>query len=76
MYNNYGLEVDIWAFGIVIREMTEGSPPSIDWDNINSNMVPDFYNPEDWSQELRDFAARCYVVDRKKRATAEELLQV
>ncbi|RDY09682.1 Mitogen-activated protein kinase kinase kinase 17, partial [Mucuna pruriens] len=82
-HSEYESPADIWALGCAVMEMVTGKPA---WDvcsasNIWSLLIrigvgeesPKI--PEELSKEGKDFLAKCFVKDPKKRWTAEMLLK-
>eukprot|EP01028_Stygiella_incarcerata_P002918 TRINITY_DN15584_c0_g1_i3.p1 TRINITY_DN15584_c0_g1~~TRINITY_DN15584_c0_g1_i3.p1 ORF type:complete len:967 (-),score=282.53 TRINITY_DN15584_c0_g1_i3:2128-5028(-) len=76
----HGTPADIWSFGCTILEMYTGRPP---WGDFRSVVVALLHIaqsktgppiPDSASQNLRSFLQRCFAVDPKERATADELL--
>ncbi len=78
---DYGVKVDLWSLGIMAIEMAEGEPPLIDEPPLRALLLivtrgaPTLKEPHLWSDEFKDFLARCLDTDAKTRASSEELLQ-
>jgi serine/threonine protein kinase len=74
--------VDIWSLGIMVMEMAEGEPPYMEFPPlralflITTKGIPGLKQPEIWSDEFKDFVAKCLEKDVQSRPTSEELLQV
>ncbi|PRP77295.1 p21-activated protein kinase [Planoprotostelium fungivorum] len=64
----YGIEVDIWSLGIVMRELAEGEPPYID--------DPPLRDSDKYSEEFHDFMSKCLAMEPALRPSAGELLKV
>ncbi|XP_031553292.1 serine/threonine-protein kinase 3-like [Actinia tenebrosa] len=77
----YDCLADIWSLGITAIEMAEGKPPYADIHPMRAIFMiptkppPTFKDPERWSEEFRDFVAKCLVKNPEERATASQLLQ-
>lgn len=71
---------DIWSFGISLLELTNKHPPTAQnkiramWISAVGVIEP-FEDPERWSDNYKDFMARCLEKDPLKRASAGELLK-
>lgn len=74
---------DIWSLGITVIEMGDGVPPNSEVStykamrmttNLN-NPSPTFRDPSIWSDEIKDFVAKCLEKDKTKRPDAAALLQ-
>jgi len=78
---NYDQKVDIWSLGIMCMEMAEGEPPYMEFPPlralflITTKGIPDLKKPQDWSNDFRDFVARCLNKDTGMRPDAAELLK-
>jgi len=84
MYENmpgYGMEVDMWACGVILFTLLSGSPPF--WHRrqmIMLRMIMEgkytFSSPEwdDISENAKDLIRNLLIVDKKKRYTAEQAL--
>jgi serine/threonine protein kinase len=75
----YGRKVDIWSFGITLREMIEKEPPFMDFSPLEALVkirsgLPKWKNPEELSKEFISFYDRCVCVDPEDRPSAKELL--
>eukprot|EP00818_Percolomonas_sp_WS_P010566 CAMPEP_0117452496 /NCGR_PEP_ID=MMETSP0759-20121206/9652_1 /TAXON_ID=63605 /ORGANISM="Percolomonas cosmopolitus, Strain WS" /LENGTH=1032 /DNA_ID=CAMNT_0005245327 /DNA_START=583 /DNA_END=3681 /DNA_ORIENTATION=- len=81
MQTGHGRSADIWSVGCTVMEMCTGKPPFAEYRTAaavmfhiaSTNDLPKF--PEFMSEDARSFLKRCFVRDRTKRATAEELLR-
>ncbi|KAE8608736.1 hypothetical protein XENTR_v10011589 [Xenopus tropicalis] len=76
----YGVECDIWSFGITVIEMAEGYAPlsEISRDMIYYHIVkdqPPTLQYGKWSSDFMNFLSWCLQKDPDYRATAEELLR-
>uniref|UniRef100_A0A1I8GDR7 Protein kinase domain-containing protein n=1 Tax=Macrostomum lignano TaxID=282301 RepID=A0A1I8GDR7_9PLAT len=76
----YSRESDIWAFGCSVYQMVSGARPFADARNflgmaqlIERRGAPVL--PDGRSAELRDFHSRCTAKDRRRRKSAQELLE-
>ncbi len=75
----YNEAIDIWALGIMAREMLEGEPPYMDFlpskamSFITTRGIPPLQEG-DYSPELLDFVEQCLSRDSDARPSAEELL--
>ncbi|KAK4565431.1 hypothetical protein LTR86_004048 [Recurvomyces mirabilis] len=73
----YGMEVDIWAFGVTLYEMAAGHPP---YSNVQPNRLAEALSTAprleggNYSDGLRDFVAFCLNSDPKARPSADEVL--
>eukprot|EP00010_Vexillifera_abyssalis_P000214 CAMPEP_0201561202 /NCGR_PEP_ID=MMETSP0173_2-20130828/78672_1 /ASSEMBLY_ACC=CAM_ASM_000268 /TAXON_ID=218659 /ORGANISM="Vexillifera sp., Strain DIVA3 564/2" /LENGTH=494 /DNA_ID=CAMNT_0047975691 /DNA_START=885 /DNA_END=2369 /DNA_ORIENTATION=- len=76
----YDHKADIWAVGVVIREMMEGEPPYMDEPPlralflITTQGMPEIPNAKRWSPELLDFLSHAMETDISKRWTSTKLL--
>eukprot|EP01117_Protostelium_nocturnum_P008653 TRINITY_DN3107_c0_g1_i1.p1 TRINITY_DN3107_c0_g1~~TRINITY_DN3107_c0_g1_i1.p1 ORF type:complete len:816 (+),score=234.83 TRINITY_DN3107_c0_g1_i1:48-2495(+) len=75
----YDKSIDIWALGITIVEMAEGSPPYSELSPakaVAAVVDKDFrgLRHSGWSDNLRDLLSKMLVRDPKKRSTADQLL--
>ncbi|KAK3708853.1 hypothetical protein QZH41_016286, partial [Actinostola sp. cb2023] len=77
----YDCLADIWSLGITAIEMAEGKPPYADIHPMRAIFMiptkppPTFKDPGRWSEDFRDFVAKCLVKNPDERATASQLLQ-
>ena len=75
----YDTKVDIWSFGIVAMELTNGDPPYISepQSRIIINIVKNKPPPikAKWSALFQDFVSLALTKDPKKRPSADELLE-
>uniref|UniRef100_A0A1I8GE51 Protein kinase domain-containing protein n=1 Tax=Macrostomum lignano TaxID=282301 RepID=A0A1I8GE51_9PLAT len=76
----YSRESDIWAFGCSVFQMASGARPFSKCGNPWA--VPELLKrrgapalPDGRSAELQDFYSRCTAKDRKRRRSAQELLE-
>ena len=75
----YGTAVDIWAFGILAVELTQGEPPKLACRqhdvirNIIHGPLPTI--SDRWSEEFQAFLGRCLVKEPSNRASAGALLE-
>jgi len=79
--NLYDYKVDVWALGIVIREMIEGEPPFSDQPPMRTLYLlttqdpPPMKDPSKWSSACLDFLDKCLQRNPDARYTSEMLLQ-
>jgi len=79
--NDYGPLVDIWSFGIMVREMIEGEPPYMELPSakalflIITKGLPPLKKGNKFTAELRDFLSLTLAKEVKERAEAIQLLQ-
>ena len=76
----YGMESDVWSFGIALIEMM-GMTPYSEYDNyqvltLNRIAVLPFDYHDIGSEELLDFLENCFIVKVPKRRSVSELLNV
>lgn len=77
----YDTLADIWSLGVMALEMADGVVPRLDLPPIKALFVisteppPELEDPDDWSDEFKDFLACCLVKDVSLRKNATELLQ-
>ncbi|KAL2914909.1 hypothetical protein HK105_205450 [Polyrhizophydium stewartii] len=77
----YGTNADIWSLGITCIEMAEGRPPYYHLHPmraifmIPSKPPPKLEAEEDFSEEFRQFIARCLTKNPLARPSARELLE-
>jgi len=77
--SKYDNKVDIWSLGIMVLEMVEGEPPYMDKPPLRALFLivsegrPPFKNPDDMSDELKDFITICTHKEADKRPTAKDL---
>ena len=75
----YDTKVDIWSFGILAMELTNGDPPYIyehqaaALRKIVENDTPPI--KEKWSPLFQDFVSKCLVKDPNERPNADQLLE-
>ncbi|XP_061169935.1 myosin-IIIb-like isoform X3 [Saccostrea echinata] len=78
---NYDIRCDIWSLGITAIELADGEPPLSDLHpmralfKIPRNPQPQLVNPDQWSDDFKDFIAQCLVKDFEARPFAQDLLQ-
>ena len=78
----YNEKVDIWALGITIIELVEGSPPLAEYPPLTVLLAiskcepPQLKEPESVGDEIKDFLAKCFTIDPGKRPSAQQLLEV
>jgi len=76
----YGVKVDCWSTGILLMEMAEGEPPYMEYPPlralfmITTKGIPDLKDAAKWSDELRDFLAKCLTKEVDARPDAKTLL--
>jgi len=78
----YGIEVDMWAVGVILYIMLSGSPPFYSQDDdevFDQILAGDFDFPKSmWknvSEEAVDLVKKLMTVDPKKRLTARQTLE-
>uniref|UniRef100_A0A1I8I8K8 Protein kinase domain-containing protein n=1 Tax=Macrostomum lignano TaxID=282301 RepID=A0A1I8I8K8_9PLAT len=76
----YSRESDIWAFGCSVFQMASGARPFKGYEGfypvafkITNSGAPAL--PDGRSAELRDFYSRCTAKERRRRRSAQELLE-
>jgi len=78
--NGYDHKADIWSLGITAIEMAEAKPPHYDINPLRVIFVipkrapPTLTKPEQWSENFKDFIAKCLKKNSLERPSAEELL--
>eukprot|EP01124_Arcella_intermedia_P020320 TRINITY_DN2779_c0_g4_i2.p1 TRINITY_DN2779_c0_g4~~TRINITY_DN2779_c0_g4_i2.p1 ORF type:complete len:116 (+),score=36.24 TRINITY_DN2779_c0_g4_i2:237-584(+) len=78
---DYGIKVDIWSFGILLREMLESEPPYIEFPPlralfmVTSKGIPPLKEEHKYSPELVQFYNQCLEKDVEKRPTSDLLLE-
>jgi p21-activated kinase 1 len=78
--SEYDQTVDVWALGILLIEMAEGSPPYEGerfedvMDSILTNPAPRLKNKLKWSKDISQFLSLCLRKEPKERPAAEGLL--
>lgn len=77
---HYTNAIDVWSFGLCLLEMSTGSRPYAECDNIGQiykkvslGVLPSLEGIED--TVVLDVVRRCLAVDPQERPTAEQLLQ-
>jgi len=75
------LSADIWSFGIVLLEMTNGSPPNRHSSvkalyEIITKKPPTLADPNKWSSDLKDFISQMLIQDPDKRQSSEKLAEL
>lgn len=79
---SHGVEVDIWSFAICLLELANGAPPhehsatKAMFIAATEGYPQPFDNSDKWSSDMKNFFAKCLVIDPSKRAKAKELLKV
>eukprot|EP01094_Clydonella_sp_ATCC50884_P030526 TRINITY_DN99_c1_g1_i3.p1 TRINITY_DN99_c1_g1~~TRINITY_DN99_c1_g1_i3.p1 ORF type:complete len:420 (-),score=141.45 TRINITY_DN99_c1_g1_i3:178-1437(-) len=77
---NYDQKVDVWSLGIMIMEMAEGEPPYMEFPPlralflITTKGIPELNNPQQWTDEFKDFTYKCLQKEVEDRPDACELL--
>ena len=74
---------DIWSLGCVVLEMSTGKKPwsELQFDNLYAALMVIATSgkspivPNSLSDDLKDFLAKCFIIDSKERPTAKDLLQ-
>ena len=77
---HYNQKVDVWSFGVLIREFLDGEPPYFKEQQMRviyniANNDPMESLKENLSGDLRSFIGRCLQKDPQLRATVDELLE-
>jgi len=76
----YDSKVDVWALGVMVREMADCEPPYLDLPParaillIMTKGLPPIKEPGKWTDKLKDFCARSLAQSPDRRATTAELL--
>lgn len=76
----YGVKVDCWSTGILLMEMAEGEPPYMEYPPlralfmITTKGIPDLREAAKWTEEMRDFLAKCLTKEVDIRPDAKTLL--
>lgn len=77
----YDVKADIWSLGITAIEMAESKPPYADIHPmraiflIPSRPPPTLSKPDNYSEDFRDFIAKCLTKKPDDRPSASELLK-
>jgi protein-serine/threonine kinase len=81
----FGCKGDIWALGIMCREMITGLPPYIEKEEhptykwpvlaLVSQGPPLLEEPKKWSSSFKDFMDKCFIEDYDNRPTAAGLYE-
>jgi serine/threonine protein kinase len=77
----YGVKVDCWSTGILLMEMAEGEPPYMEYPPlralfmITTKGIPDLRDAAKWSEDMRDFLAKCLTKEVDQRPDAQTLLR-
>jgi len=78
---NYDQKVDIWSLGIMCMEMAEGEPPYMDFPPlralflITTKGIPPLKETARWSNEFKDFVAKCLDKENETRLDANDMLK-
>ncbi|XP_052720135.1 myosin-IIIb-like isoform X3 [Crassostrea angulata] len=85
---NYDIRCDIWSLGITAIELADGEPPLSDLHPMRAlfkipsllnkdqrNPQPQFANPDRWSEDFKDFIAKCLIKDFEVRPFTHDLLR-
>ena len=79
---NYDCKVDIWSLGMMVMELFEGQPPYMDEPStmralflIVSKGRPPYKDEAGMSNEIKDFIAKCTMMNAADRPTAAQLLE-
>mmetsp|Transcript_21109 Transcript_21109/g.37390 ORF Transcript_21109/g.37390 Transcript_21109/m.37390 type:complete len:931 (-) Transcript_21109:100-2892(-) len=76
----YNSKADIWSLGITLIEMADGEPPFCNIHPMRALFIipqkdpSTFRAPENWSDDLNSFLAKCLVKNPDERPSAEDLL--
>lgn len=75
----YDARADVWAFGVIVREMLEGEPPYIDFPPMRALFLITTRGlpppKRRWSPDLLDFYARSVHLEKAQRPHCRELLK-
>ena len=77
----YDAKADIWSLAITAYELAVGQPPHSNIHPLRAIFViptappPTLPDPETWSEEFKDFLAKCLQMNPADRPTASQLLQ-
>ena len=77
---NYGLEVDVYSFAILVNEIVSGYPPYPEIDNFDIDTTNRIINgslrpmlSEDVKPKMRNLIERCWNSDPKERLSFDEI---
>ena len=78
---NYDYKVDVWSLGMMVMEMFEGQPPYMDEPStmralflIVSKGRPPYKDEAAMSDDIKDFIAKCTMMNPNDRPSTAELL--
>eukprot|EP00118_Oscarella_pearsei_P027084 m.310749 g.310749 ORF g.310749 m.310749 type:complete len:419 (+) comp54425_c0_seq1:96-1352(+) len=78
---DYDSRCDTWSLGITALQLGEGNPPLSDKSNMEArSMIPKrkapvFSKPELWSNNFKEFVAKCLIKDMDRRPLCAELVE-
>ncbi|KAL7712463.1 Serine/threonine protein kinase PAK [Entamoeba marina] len=76
---SYDTKVDVWSLGITCREMSDGTPPYMDFPpmkalfQITTKGIPPLEG--NWSSNFNDFLKKCLNSEPSKRISSSELFK-
>lgn len=79
IFNLYGPKTDVWAFGVILFELTHGRTPSshctseLDLRRSLERGVGESELRRDLSPQLRELILRCLMVDEAKRISVDQI---